>query len=406
MTNNRVALALADALWLMEPDQQELLAQLADDDRPLLGLLAHLRDRVDPDQARRLVEQRELRQRATNKFTAASRMLFTRTGYEQATDEWIAHYKVARFAGLPSAADLCSGIGGDTAAMAQVVGQLVACDRDPGILALAEHNVKVQTVPEVAECVEWRCGDVREVPIEELSAWHIDPDRRAAGGRSTHTAVHDPSDEVIDQLLALNPNAAVKLAPACEAPTHWQESSELEWISRGGECRQLVVWHGGLTESPGMRRATAIPAAGGTPLGSVAGVPAEAPCDQSIGDYCYECDPALLAADLTGEVARELGLWQFAVTHGYLTGASRHDHALLKGYAVDEVLPMQVKRVAAALRAQGIGRLAIKHRGVKLDPEGLLKRLKPSGDREGVLVVTRQGDRQIALVCSRLEPLG
>src|SRR5690606_27367077 len=110
-----------------------------------------------------------------------------------------------------------------------------------------------------AQRVDWLCGDVSRAPLEELIAWHIDPDRRAVGRRSTYTAVHEPSDEVIDQLLARNPHAAIKLAPACEPLRHWEERAELEWISRAGECRQLVAWFGALTDSPGTRRATMLP---------------------------------------------------------------------------------------------------------------------------------------------------
>lgn len=403
MTDKRVALAPADVVWLAEPEQQRLLESLASDARPLHQLLAGLRREFEPARAALLLEQVELRQRAAGKFTAATQMLFTRTGYEQASDEWIAAYKAKRFQSLESAADLCCGIGGDTAALSHSVGRLVACDRDSGILALAEHNVGVQRSREVAQRVEWLCGDVTRAPLEELTAWHIDPDRRATGGRSTHTAVHEPSDDVIDQLLARNTHAAIKLAPACEPLRHWEERAELEWISRAGECRQLVAWFGALTDSPGTRRATLLPAADDAPLASVVGVPTEGMYNESIGSYCYECDPAVLAADLGGVLAGEYDLWQFAVTHGYLTGESQVAHPMLKGYAVEEVMPMQEKRVAAALRARGIGRLTIKHRGVAVDPRALAKRLKLSGDGEGTLIVTRQGERQIALLTT---PLG
>lgn len=402
MTDRPIPITPEDVHWLGEPSQQRKLEQLSRDTRPLHQLLTELRQQMGPDRARLLVEQRALRQRASAKFSAANRMLLTSIGYQQATDEWIAKYKASRFERFGTVADLCCGIGGDTAALAQAAGHVVACDRDPGLLAMAEHNVGVQVPHEVAARVEWHCGDVLQFPLAAVDAWHIDPDRRPAGHRSTRTAAHEPNDEVIDQFLAGHPYGAIKLAPASQPPAHWQAGGELEWISRGGECRQLVVWHGGLTDSPGMRRATILPGADSEPLASVVGQPTTASYDESIEQYCYECDPALLAADLGGLLATELGLWAFAATYGYLTGTDRISHPLLKGYVVEEVLPLQIKRVTAVLREREIGRLTIKHRGVRLDPEALGKRLKPVGGRQGVLIVTRQGERQIALICTRL----
>ena len=55
---------------------------------------------------------------------------------------------------------------------------------------------------------------------------------------------------------------------------------------------------------------------------------------------------------------------------------------LARGYEVLEELPYQDKRLKAALRERGIGRLTIKKRGVQVVPEELRRRLALRGDAE------------------------
>ena len=63
-----------------------------------------------------------------------------------------------------------------------------------------------------------------------------------------------------------------------------------------------------------------------------------------------------------------------------------------------EELPYREKQLKAALRERGIGRLAIKKRGVDVVPEQLRKRLALSGDNEGTIVLTRVAGAGTALL--------
>src|SRR5690606_20714223 len=116
-------------------------------------------------------------------------------------------------------------------------------------------------------------GDVMELDLESRSAWHIDPDRRPGGRRTTRTELHEPTDAQIDLLLERNPHGAIKLAPGCTPSDEWSDRGELEWISRDGQCRQLVVWFGSLATEPGMRRATLVDESDDGPVWSVEGEP-------------------------------------------------------------------------------------------------------------------------------------
>ena len=89
-------------------------------------------------------------------------------------------------------------------------------------------------------------------------AWHIDPDRRPQGRRTTQAELHDPPAEVIDQLRSRSEHGAVKLAPATTVCEAWAREAELEWISLARQCRQQVAWFGRLAGAAGSRRATIV----------------------------------------------------------------------------------------------------------------------------------------------------
>src|SRR5262245_47765082 len=103
---------LADYEWLTGSEAAVVLADLAADKTPLHTAIDRLRGRFTTTQTHLLLEQTELRRRATAKFTQAHQMFFTRTGLEQATDEWVAAYKAVRFTTQQAIVDLCTGIGG------------------------------------------------------------------------------------------------------------------------------------------------------------------------------------------------------------------------------------------------------------------------------------------------------
>ena len=176
-------------------------------------------------------------------------MFFTPLGLEQATDEFVAAYKASRFPPAQAVADLCCGLGGDLLALA-ARGAATGVDRDPVTALLAEANAPASAPILVA--------DATAVDLRGCSAWHIDPDRRPTGRRTTRVELHEPGPEVIDRLRAARPEGAVKLAPAATLPEAWPQEAELEWIGRATECRQLVCWFGALAGEPGRRRATIV----------------------------------------------------------------------------------------------------------------------------------------------------
>jgi hypothetical protein len=393
---------LDDYRWLVSDAASPWLARAAGPSEPLARQAARLRKDLSAGRTHLVLEQADLRRRGRDKFAAAERMFFTRKGLEQATDQWVAAYKAGRFTQAQAVADLCTGIGGDLLALARR-GPACGVERDPVAAFLAESNLRA-----VGVAGELRVADAAEFPLADVAAWHVDPDRRPAGRRTTRVELHEPELATLDRWLQVRESAAIKLSPAAEAPGAWQRRAELEWISRAGQCRQLVAWFGALAHAPGRRRATIVgnspegPAVLASWLGDASVGP---PIAAQVDRYLFDPDPAILASGLLGPVAVAEHLAALAPWGGYLTGPEPLQRPGLAALEVDEVLPFDVKRLRRLLADRGVGRLEIKKRAVDCDPDSLRKKLQLRGDRDAVLVVAPLGQSIVAILSHR-RPLG
>lgn len=391
---------LDDYAWLTGDEAAKHLSELGKDTRPLLERLTALRKTLLPSQARLVNEQIELRRKAESKFgEMAARMFFNPLQLQQATDLWIARYKAARFASK-SVTDFCCGIGGDLLALAER-GSATGIELDPRIALLAEKNLACLDDEHESSV---QIGDVAKAHVEGGQLWHVDPDRRIGERRSVQIEFHSPSKQTIDQWLEVSSSGAVKLAPASVPPLEWQAASEQEWISRGRECKQLVLWFGALSEREGKRRATSLRKIGqdDCEITGYSGQPAEAIyVAEDVGRYIYDPDPALTAANLTGSLANEYGLATLGPGATYLTSDTLSDAPLLSTFEVLEALPPRAKLIAKFLQARNIGRVEIKVRGVEVRPEQFRKKLKLEGDDACSLILTRIGQREMAIVAQR-----
>jgi SAM-dependent methyltransferase len=385
---------LADIEWLTGKEAHALLAELAGNTAPLHTTIAKLRGQLSATRTHLLVEQAELRRRATAKFTHPERLYFTRVGLEQATDEWVAAYKANRIKAR-RIADLCCGVGGDLMSLAKHT-RVFGIDRDP----ISAHFAHLNSSAEV------RCTDAADFDFAEIDAWHIDPDRRPTAHRTTSLDWSAPDLQTIEQMLSRSPNAALKLAPAATSPVEWSERCELEWISRDRECKQQVAWHGNLALTPSHRRATILntsSAARGLAPRTIIGQPNQPiRITAAPARYVFDIDPAVLAARLTGALAAEHNLTALSPGPTYLTGNFPITDPALAQFEVDEILPFRHRQLADLLCARHIGQLEIKKRGVDLDPEKLRRDLKLRGPNAATLLITKIATRSTAILAHRI----
>ena len=395
-----------DYRWLTGEEAGRVLAAEANS-TDALALISRLRKTLSAARSALVAEQIDLRRRAAKKFARAAEMFFTKRGLEQATDDVTARYKAARFPADASIADLCCGIGGDLLALGNR-GAAIGYDLDEPTAILAAANCRSLSAAEPERLrAAVVCAKADVAQVADVAAWHVDPDRRPSGRRTTHIELHEPSIETLDSLLAASEHAAIKLAPGSDPWPAWEVRAEWEWISLGGECRQLVAWFGDLTREHGKRRATTL-SRDGTPR-SLCGTSDEAlPYDAQLpvaelGRYLHEPDAAILAAKLVSVAGREHGLSSIFTGSAYLTSdAPIVDDAAWTSFEISEAIPYDVRKLRAWLAARNIGRLEIKKRGVDLDIERLRGELKLRGDETGCLILIRRGDRVTAVVARRL----
>jgi len=393
---------LDDYRWLTGDEARRWLDWLAAEPGSLVARASRLRKRLSAERVHLLLEQVELHRRARAKFAHAERMFFTPTRLEQATDQYVAGYKASRFPREVPLADLCCGIGGDLLMLARR-GPIVGVDCDPVMVLFAEANLRASGQGGAGPWrTEVRVEDATAASVSAVAAWHIDPDRRAGGARTTTLAQCRPGQFTIERLLGECARGVVKLAPATEVPPAWSERAELEWIGRDRQCRQLVAWFGGLAEHPGRRRATIVandaPQAVRTLVGSEA---TRAPRTDAVGPYLFDPDPAVLGARLLGALAAEHGLAQFAPEAAYLTGECPASDAAVACFEVTDVLPFDLKRLRGLLKARHVGRLEIKKRAVPNRPEDVRRRLHLRGDASATLLLAPIAGRVTAIVARR-----
>ena len=386
-------------VWLTSQEAApyiRLAAELTADPSSLVRLTANLRKSLSAEQAHLVLEQIELRRRAKEKFAAAETMFFAPKALMQASDEVIAAYKAARFPVGGVFADLCCGIGGDLLALAEQ-GICVGVDRDATLVHLAQRNCDVTGRVGGRAVV----ADAATFPVQDFAAWHIDPDRRPSGKRTTQVDFYEPPREVLEELLTKNPQAAIKLAPAAEVPVHWEQAAEREWLESRGECRQQVAWFGALARQPGEKAATIVDSRGSprTVRGRGEG---PVPIAKNIGRYVYEPAAAVLAARLTQVLCDEHKIAAVSSKAMYLAGDSLVKDFALAGFEVLDVLPLDERLLKAWLRQRGIGRLEVKKRGCDVEPEKLRKRLGGEGDEAASLLVCPLGEKVHAIVAQRM----
>ena len=390
---------LASILWLIEHADAELNSQQLPTDP--LALVSYFRKRHDAERTRLLCELLELRTRAEAKFTLASKMFFTRRGYEQASSEIVANHKAKRFP-KSDVADLCCGIGGDSIALAQHGCNLAIVDKSPSTLELAKANLQVHNASPSANLAE----DVREIDFSRFEAWHLDPDRRVEDQRRSSP---DHCEPPLSEFLAIDglpASGAVKLSPAADAQHLLDSGVELEWIGSNRECQQQVAWFGSLAQSPSKRTATWITkdAIGGVEAHCLVEVP---DCDVvevevQTPKYVYEPRAVVLAAGLEATLAEQHGLKCLATGIPYLCSDERIESRFLRRFETLAQMPFRKKSLLQQAKQRGLCIREVKKRGVDIVPSELLRELSSTdGDREAVVILFPKQQSVTALLARR-----
>jgi hypothetical protein len=401
-----------DFLWLMSEEAMPLLKQVegAFAERVnVVRIAKSLRKLTTPTRGALVMEQAQLRKKAGQKFTRASRMFFTRRGLEQASGQRLAEYKASRFKSLENVADVCCGIGGDLLSLARrdkldgakaLPVTTVGVEIDELTSLFARKNLDAYALDR--EFVDVRQIDFSEFDLSKLDGIHVDPDRRVQE-RTVHGSRFMPSLPDVFQRLGSDCSAAIKVAPATPYAGYFPPGVQREWIGDDRECKQQILWVGPATEKPGHRTATHIGKKG--EISQISVVENEARPGVVIGSqilrYLYEPHAIVLAAQLNNVMGDRYGLKRFSADVVYLTGDEDIEDPLLTQFEVLAVLPISLRKTQVFLNRLEVGEIEVKKRGIDDVTVSQFKRLKLAGNQRATVLLTRLGRSRIAVIAKR-----
>ena len=392
----------AQVRWLRTDDGAAAVARAAElqaQGTDLVGGLARLRAEVGTEHAGPAWELARLRARARATFgDDADRLFLSADTLEQAGRPELAARRAARLLeGLPRAADLGCGGGTDTIALARAGARVVAVDRDPLARALTEANAAALGLTDRVEVLD---ADAVELVgsaaggVAGCTAATLDPARRVGGRRQLDPDRWSPPWATVLQLLERVPASVVKVAPGLDHD-RVPAGIEAEWVSVGGTIVEALLW--GPARATVWRRATVADAAGPHELTATSD-PGPAPVGP-VGAWLHEPDPAVIRSGLIALVAADLGATLVDPTIAYLTSPAPAEGPWARSYRVDEVLPFNLKKLKALLRARGVGRVVVKKRGSAIEPETLARQLRGPGAATATVIVTRVAGAPTTVVC-------
>ena len=354
---------------------------------------------VDPQLAAVVLTQARLRHAATAKLgPAATGMLFTQDGLEQATRATVAAHHAARFtrAGVRHVADLTAGIGVDAMALAAAGLDVSAWERDEPTAVLARHNLAPFARAQVFQG-DSLTGVRGQHPRPD--ALFADPARRTSRGRRHAPEDYQPSLEDV-RALARDWPVGIKVGPGIPHAALREEAfpdCETQWVSVDGAVVEAGLWHGDLATHPGRSALVRRGEEAHTLTGSTAQAPVGA-----LEEYLVEPDGAVIRAGLIDELARRHDAHLLHPSIAYLSAATPVLTPFGHTFHITDVLDAQEKHLSQALRERGIGTLEIKKRGMDVDPDALRRRLRLRGSESATLILTRVGEDRVALLAQRI----
>lgn len=323
--------------------------------------------------------------------------------------------------------DLCCGMGGDSFYLPASL-QLTGIDIDENRLAMYRHNL--QAFGKTAETI---CADVRT--IEGADYFTIDPARRALEGENQRDLRNlTPTLEEVVEISKHYKGGMAKLPPGYP-PAEIPNGTEILYLGGHSDCRECLVLFGELAKNPDTVRAVIIDKNGETVAEwtrrrdrsletldddlqekldrneslegkdrtyRTATSRSDLPLGE-IGKYIAEPAPVLIRSRLFSDAALAHDPNAHLISEG-IAYVSSDKPLPAPGFSCYEVLAhteIATGAVRSMLKDHGIGKITLKLRGVKLDPDAETKRLKPKGKNSAILFYTRAKGEKIAILTRR-----
>lgn len=357
--------------------------------------------------------------------------------------------------------DLCCGMGGDSFFLPKDF-LTIGVDLDENRLAMYRYNSRVMrgVSPETCDTHTFLAdenaknaentilADVREVakqndsesaPLAQRKAdyFTIDPARRAIEGENQRDLRNlTPTFEEVVEIARHYKGGMAKIPPGypiSEIP----QGTEILYIGSRTDCRECLLLFGELAQNPDHVRAVMVDKIGNEiaswTFARDEKREARNESEQSQYDHNYELEgrdriyrtsssesdlplggiskfiaepaPVLLRSHLFGVVALDHDETTHLISPGiaYVTSEKPLPSPAFANYEVLDSAEISTGAVRAMLKSHDIGKLTLKLRGVKVDPDQEIKRLKPKGKNTATLFYTRLDGEKIAILTRRIE---
>lgn len=386
-----MSIHLDDLEFLASTQGQELLEQLIHQnlsEQNVLPIITRLRRDYSMEQASALISMASLRQKAVLKFgDAASKMFFTDTALQQASDPLIRMYRAKKAQNL-RVLDICCGIGADSLAFASMGATVHGIDIDALRIAIARYNADA-----LGLVVDFEVADATEYRPSDCDLIFFDPARRDENGkRIFDVEAYLPPLSILKNWQV--ERIMVKLAPGVELGQLRPYAGLVEFISVAGDLKEAVLHLG----------------SGETGLKATLLVGDEVYHWQRRGDepdialaepegWLLEPDAAILRANLVKDLCYDLAGRMLDETIAYFCVDEAIESVWIRRWRIRDWMPFNLKKLRAYLRERQIGQVTVKKRGSAIEPETFIKQLKLKGTNAVTLVLTRYVGQQIVLIC-------
>ena len=339
--------------------------------------------------------------------------------------------------------DLCCGMGGDSFYLPAGL-KVTGVDLDENRLAMYRHNMLA-----FGKAAETLNKDIREVAREngakmpasagmtKTDYFTIDPARRAIEGENQRDLRNlTPTLEEVVEISRHYKGGMAKLPPGYP-PVEIPDGTEILYLGGHSDCRECLVLFGELAKHPDTVRAIIVGKAGETLAewtrrrdrsletldndlqekldrnDSLEGKDrtyrtatsrSDLPLGE-IGKYIAEPAPVLIRSRLFSDAALAHDPDAHLISEG-IAYVSSDKPLPAPGFSCYEVLAhteIATGAVRSMLKENDIGKITLKLRGVKLDPDAETKRLKPKGKNSAILFYTRAYGEKVAILTTRIK---
>lgn len=379
-------------------------------------------------------------------------LLCDKLALEQSTAQDIGRWKANLWPSGPEAVgntvhDLCCGMGGDSFFLPKEL-TAIGVDLDENRLAMYRYNSCVMRgVSLESSNAHTILGDVREVAAHSNAAsdaqhadyFTIDPARRAIEGENQRDLRNlTPTFEEVVEIAKHYKGGMAKIPPGypiCEIP----QGTEILYIGSRTDCRECLVLFGELAQNPDHVRAVMVDKSGNEiadwTFARDEKREARNESEQSQYDHNYELEgrdrvyrtsssesdlplggiskfiaepaPVLLRSHLFGVVALAHDETTHLISPGiaYVTSEKPLPAPAFANYEILESSEISTGAVRAMLKSHDIGKLTLKLRGVRVDPDQEIKRIKPKGKNSATLFYTRLDGEKIAILANPVKEM-